>query len=67
VFAVRYLVTFGVASMAVPMISHYHKTSGFRSVFLLLSGMAALTLLASFFFPGRAALKKQGGMAGQAV
>jgi hypothetical protein len=41
------------------MISHYHKTSGFRSVFLLLSAMAALTLLASLFFPGRAALKRQ--------
>jgi MFS family permease len=67
VFAVRYLVTFGVASMAVPMISHFHKTSGFRSVFLLLAVMAACTLVASFFFPGRATLKKQGGMAGQAA
>ncbi len=59
VFAVRYLVTFGVASMAVPMISHFHKTSGFRTVFMLLGVMAAVTLVASFFFPGRAALKKQ--------
>jgi len=62
VFAVRYLVTFGVASMAVPMISHFHKTSGFRTVFMLLGVMAALTLVASFFFPGRAALKRQSAM-----
>ena len=59
VFAVRYLVTFGVASMAVPMISHFHKTSGFRTVFMILAVMATLTLIASLFFPGRAALKKQ--------
>ena len=62
VFAVRYLVTFGVASMAVPMISHFHKTSGFRSVFLLLGVLAACTLVASFFFPGRALLKRQSEM-----
>ncbi len=65
VFAVRYLVTFGVASMAVPMISHFHKTSGFRSVFMLLGALAALTLVASFFFPGRAALKRQSAMMAQ--
>ena len=59
VFAVRYLVTFGVAAMAVPMISHFHKTSGFRTVFMILAVMATLTLIASLFFPGRAALKKQ--------
>ncbi len=59
VFAVRYLVTFGVASMAVPMISHYHKTSGFRTVFMILAVLAVCTLVASLFFPGRAALKKQ--------
>ncbi|MFM9983050.1 MAG: MFS transporter [Burkholderiales bacterium] len=65
VFAVRYLVTFGVASMAVPMISHYHKTSGFRSVFLVLAAMAACTLVASFFFPSRAALKQQSAASAQ--
>lgn len=65
VFAIRYLVTFGVASMAVPMIAHFHKTSGFRSVFMLLGAMAALTLVASFFFPGRAALKRQSAMLAQ--
>ena len=65
VFAVRYLVTFGVASMAVPMISHYHKSSGFRSVFLLLAAMAACTLVASFFFPSRAALKQQSAASAQ--
>jgi MFS family permease len=67
VFAVRYLVTFGVASMAVPMISHFHKTSGFRTVFLLLGVMAAFTLVASFFFPGRATLKRQSAALAQAA
>ena len=67
VFAIRYLVTFGVAAMAIPMIVHFHSTSGFRSVFILLSMLATLTLMASFFFPSRAALKKQSGMVGQAA
>lgn len=65
VFAVRYLVTFSVAATAVPMISHFHKTSGFRTVFMILGVMAALTLLASFFFPGRAFLKRQSEMLAQ--
>ena len=47
---------------AVPMISHFHKTSGFRTVFMILGVMAAVTLLASFFFPGRALLKRQSEM-----
>ncbi len=62
VFAVRYLVTFSVAATAVPMISHFHKTSGFRTVFMILGVMAAVTLIASFFFPGRALLKRQSEM-----
>ncbi len=65
VFAVRYLVTFGVASMAVPMIAHFHKTSGFRSVFMLLAVLASLTLIASCFFPSRNSLRKQSGALGQ--
>ena len=67
VFAVRYLVTFGVASMAVPIIAHFHKTSGFRSVFVLLAVLATCTLVASLFFPGRAALKRQSAAIGPAV
>jgi MFS family permease len=65
VFAVRYLVTFGVASMAVPMISHFHKSSGFRTVFVLLAVLAACTLAASFFFPSRRSLAAQTGAVGQ--
>ncbi len=67
VFAIRYLVTFGVASMAIPIIVHFHKTSGFRSVFMLLAVLAACTLAASFFFPSRAALKKQSELPGNAA
>lgn len=65
VFAIRYLVTFGVASMAIPIIVHFHSASGFRSVFMLLAGLATCTLVASFFFPSRTALKRQVDLAAQ--
>jgi len=42
------------------MIVHFHKTSGFRSVFMLLGVLAACTLVASFFFPSRKSLQRQG-------
>ena len=68
VFAIRYLVTFGVASMAVPMIAYFHQTAGgFRSVFVVLGVLAACTLVASFFFPSRDALKRNAVVAGQAA
>lgn len=67
VFAIRYLVTFGVASLAIPIIVHFHRSSGFRSVFMLLAALAACTLAASFFFPSRAALKRQSEALGEAA
>jgi MFS family permease len=60
VYAVRYVVTFCVAAVAVPLISVLHGTAGgFRSVFLVLACLAVCILAASLFFPSRRALGRQ--------
>lgn len=52
--AVRYVVSLGVASIAVPMIAVLHGTEGgFANVFLVLAVLASCMLLASLFFPSR--------------
>ena len=57
VLAVRYVVSLGVAAVAVPMIAALHRTEGgFSNVFLVLAALAGGMLLASFFFPSRAEL-----------
>jgi MFS family permease len=57
VLAVRYVVSLGVASVAVPMIAVLHRTEGgFANVFLVLAALASAMLLASLFFPSRGAL-----------
>jgi len=57
VLSVRYVVSLGVASVAVPMIAVLHRTQGgFANVFLVLSFLASAMLLASLFFPSRDAL-----------
>jgi len=57
VLSVRYVVSLGVASVAVPMIAVLHRTAGgFANVFLVLSFLASAMLLASMFFPSRDAL-----------
>jgi MFS family permease len=54
VLSVRYVVSLGVASVAVPMIAVLHRTQGgFANVFLVLSVLASAMLLASLFFPSR--------------
>jgi MFS family permease len=54
VLSVRYVVSLGVAAIAVPMISVLHKTQGgFSNVFLVLALLASGMLLASLFFPSR--------------
>jgi MFS family permease len=54
VLSVRYVVSLGVAAVAVPMIAVLHKTQGgFSNVFLVLAMLASGMLLASFFFPSR--------------
>jgi MFS family permease len=60
VFAIRYVVTLGVASFAVPLIAYLHRTTGgFEQVFRVLAVFALFTLIASCFFPSRAALQAQ--------
>ena len=60
VYAVRYVVTFCVAAVAVPLISVLHGTAGgFRNVFLVLAALAVCILAASLFFPSRRALGSQ--------
>ena len=54
VLSVRYVVSLGVAAVAVPMISVLHKTQGgFANVFLVLAALAAAMLVCSLFFPSR--------------
>ena len=58
VLAVRYVVSLGVAAIAVPMIAVLHRTEGgFRNVFLVLAVLALGILAASLFFPSREALE----------
>jgi MFS family permease len=57
--SVRYVVSLGVAAVAVPMISLLYATSGgFRNVFLTLAVLAGGMLAASLFFPSRRALTR---------
>lgn len=57
VLGVRYVVSFGVAAVTVPMIAALHKTEGgFASVFMVLAVLAAGVFVAAFFFPTRADL-----------
>jgi len=56
VLSVRYVVSLGVAAVAVPLISVLHRTQGgFRNVFLVLAALAAAMLVCSLFFPSRRA------------
>jgi MFS family permease len=57
VLGVRYVVSLGVAAVAVPMIAALHKTEGgFANVFLVLAVLASGVFCASWFFPSRAEL-----------
>jgi MFS family permease len=68
-FAIRYVVTLGVAAVAVPMISALHKTAGgFSNVFMVLAVLASLVFIAAWFFPTRSELiATKERMAGQAA
>lgn len=57
VLSVRYVVSLGVAAVAVPLIAVLHRTQGgFANVFLVLAALAAGMLAASLFFPSRKAM-----------
>ena len=54
VLSVRYVVSLGVASVAVPMIALLHRTEGgFRNVFAVLAILAIAVFAAALFFPSR--------------
>jgi MFS family permease len=54
VLSVRYVVSLGVASVAVPMIAVLHRTEGgFRNVFAVLAILACAVFAAGCFFPSR--------------
>ena len=58
VLGVRYVVSLGVAAVAVPMIAALHRTEGgFANVFLVLAVLAGGMLTASLFFPSKAELR----------
>jgi len=59
VLSVRYVVSLGVASVAVPLIAVLHRTEGgFRNVFLMLAALAAAVLVSAVFFPSRDRLRR---------
>lgn len=60
VLSVRYVISLGVAALAVPMIAALHATAGgFGNVFMVLGVLAAGMLCASLFFPSRGELVAQ--------
>jgi MFS family permease len=59
VLSVRYVVSLGVASVAVPMIALLHRTQGgFRNVFLVLGLLACAIFASALFFPSRARIRQ---------
>jgi MFS family permease len=60
VLSVRYVVSIGVASLAVPMIALLHRTQGgFRNVFMVLAMLACAVFVSALFFPSRRVLARQ--------
>src|SRR5258707_5136576 len=54
VLSVRFVVSLGVAALAVPMIALLHRTEGgFRNVFAVLALLACAVFVAGLFFPSR--------------
>ena len=53
VYAVRYLLGFGMSASAVPLVAFMHDHGGFRPLFQLLAGFGALLFLGALFFPYR--------------
>jgi len=59
VLSVRYVVSLGVASIAVPMIALLHRTQGgFRNVFLVLAALATAVFISALFFPSRERIRQ---------
>jgi MFS family permease len=60
VLSVRYVVSIGVATLAVPLIALLHRTDGgFRNVFMVLALLACGVFVAGLFFPSKSSLARQ--------
>jgi uncharacterized membrane protein len=68
VLSVRYVVSLGVASVAVPMIALLHRTEGgFSNVFAVLALLACAVFVAGIFFPSRQRMAEARASAAQAA
>jgi MFS family permease len=53
VYAVKYVISFTVSACAVQLVAWLHQSTGsFQRLFVVLTVIAALSAIASFFFPG---------------
>lgn len=50
-FAMEYVLSLGVGSLAVPLIAYLHGRGGFETLYLLLAGCAGAVLAAAFVLP----------------
>jgi hypothetical protein len=53
VYAVRYLLSFGVAAMAIPLVAVMHAQGGFTALFEVLAVGGALVAVGALIFPYR--------------
>ncbi len=68
VLSVRYVVSLGVAAIAVPLIAVLHRTEGgFRNVFMVLAALAFAILVSAVFFPSREKLLRRAPSAAAAT
>jgi MFS family permease len=51
VYAVRYVISFGASSCAVPLVAFLHGGGGFERVFLVMSVLGGLVAIAALLFP----------------
>ena len=52
IYAIKYVVSFSVSAMSVPMVALLYKSSGgFASLFVVLAALAMLSLTAALFYP----------------
>jgi MFS family permease len=59
VLSVRYVISLGVASLAVPMIAWLHRMDGgFRNVFMVLAALACAVFVSALFFPSREKIRR---------
>jgi hypothetical protein len=53
VFALRYLLSFGVSAAAIPLVAFMHEHGGFKLLFEILAVFGLLVLFGAIFFPYR--------------